>query len=210
MATKALTIEQCQEALDVLARCGNMTTAATSLHMSRTTFQHRVTEARRRMDGQVRRTEDMTHRMNLNVEDGRVVIFSDAHYQPGSASAAHRALLEIIKDVKPVGVVANGDMIDGASISRFPRIGWQNQPTLKEEIEVVTERDAALVAGRRLRDDLTTLRARLPNAIPSACIATADALAGLLDQCQQEYRVMGEIADGHASDVQTLMEAWPK
>ena len=40
MATKALTVEQCQEAMDVLARCGNMTTAATSLHMSRTTFRN--------------------------------------------------------------------------------------------------------------------------------------------------------------------------
>ena len=79
----------------------------------------------------------------------------------------------------------------------------------REEI-LRTERDRAIAGARRLRDDLTTLRARLPNAIPSACIATADALAGLLDQCQQEYRVMGEIADGHASDVQTLMEAWPK
>ena len=78
------------------------------------------------------------------------------------------------------------------------------------EAQLRTERDTALAAGRRLRDDLTALRTRLPHAIPSACIATADALAGLLDQCQQEYRVMGEIADGHASDVQTLMEAWPK
>ena len=58
--------------------------------------------------------------------------------------------------------------------------------------------------------DIATLRTRLPNAIPSACLATADALAGLLDQCQQEYRGMAEVADGHASDVQTLMEAWPK
>ena len=72
------------------------------------------------------------------------------------------------------------------------------------------ERDRALAGARRLRDDLATLRTRLPNAIPSACIATADALAGLLDQCQQEYRVMGEIADGHASDVRTLTEAWPR
>lgn len=84
------------------------------------------------------------------------------------------------------------------------------QKAAEREATLRTERDTALAAGRRLRDDLTTLRARLPNAIPSACIATADALAGLLDQCQQEYRVMGEIADGHASDVQTLMEAWPK
>ena len=33
MATKALTIEQCQEALDILARCGNMTLAASSMGM---------------------------------------------------------------------------------------------------------------------------------------------------------------------------------
>ena len=79
----------------------------------------------------------------------------------------------------------------------------------REEI-LRTERDTALAAGRRLRDDIATLRTRLPHAIPSAVLATADTLAGLLDQCQQEYRVMGEIADGHASDVQTLMEAWPK
>ena len=57
MATKPLTVEQCREALDILARCGNMTLAASSMGMSRTTFYHRVTEARRRMDGQVRRTE---------------------------------------------------------------------------------------------------------------------------------------------------------
>ena len=40
MAAKALTVEQCREALDVLARCGNMTTAATSMGMSRTTFRN--------------------------------------------------------------------------------------------------------------------------------------------------------------------------
>lgn len=79
----------------------------------------------------------------------------------------------------------------------------------REEI-LRTERDTALAAGRRLRDDIATLRLRLPNAIPSSVIATADTLAGLLDQCQQEYRGMAEIADGHASDVQTLIDAWPK
>ena len=46
MATKPLTVEQCQEALDVLARCGNMTTAAASMGMPRPTFQHRVVEFR--------------------------------------------------------------------------------------------------------------------------------------------------------------------
>ena len=78
------------------------------------------------------------------------------------------------------------------------------------EAQLRSERDRAVAAGRRLRDDLTTLRTRLPHAIPSAVLATADTLAGVLDQCQSDYRAMAEIADGHASDVQTLMEAWPK
>ena len=84
------------------------------------------------------------------------------------------------------------------------------QKAAQREATLRTERDRALAGARRLRDDIATLRTRLPNAVPSACIATADALAGLFDQCQQEYRAMAEIADGHASDVQTLMEAWPK
>ena len=40
MAAGALTIEQCREALDVLASCGNMTLAASSMGMSRTTFRN--------------------------------------------------------------------------------------------------------------------------------------------------------------------------
>lgn len=78
------------------------------------------------------------------------------------------------------------------------------------EAQLRSERDRAVAAGRRLRDDLTTLRTRLPNAIPSAVLATADTLAGVLDQCQSDYRALAEVCDGHAGDVQTLMEAWPK
>ena len=84
------------------------------------------------------------------------------------------------------------------------------QKAAEREAALRTERDRALAGARRLRDDIATLRTRLPNAVPSACIATADTLAGLLDQCQQDYRAMADVADGHASDVQTLMEAWPK
>ena len=84
------------------------------------------------------------------------------------------------------------------------------QKAAEREATLRTERDRALAGARRLRDDIATLRLRLPNAIPSAVLATADTLAALLDQCQSDYRAMAEIADGHAGDVQTLMEAWPK
>lgn len=78
------------------------------------------------------------------------------------------------------------------------------------EAQLRSERDRAVAAGRRLRDDLTTLRLRLPHAIPSAVLATADTLAALLDQCQTDYRAMAEVADGHREDIRTLIDAWPK
>ena len=84
------------------------------------------------------------------------------------------------------------------------------QQAAEREATLRVERDRAGAGARRLRDDIATIRTRLPNAIPSAVPATADTLAALLDQCQTDYRGMAEIADGHASDVQTLIDAWPK
>lgn len=83
------------------------------------------------------------------------------------------------------------------------------QKAAEREAALRTERDAALGAGRRLRDDITALRVRLPNAIPSAVLATADTLAALLDQCQTDYRAMAEVADGHREDIRTLMSGTP-
>ena len=61
-----------------------------------------------------------------------------------------------------------------------------------------------------LRNDLGALRARLATSPVAACLATADSLGILLGQCAEAYRDVSEIADRHASDVQTLIEAWPK
>lgn len=79
-------------------------------------------------------------RIRLHVDDGMVIVFSDAHYYPDLISTSHRALLKFIKQFKPEVVVCNGDAFDGGSISRYPRIGWDNKPTVKQEIEAVKER----------------------------------------------------------------------
>lgn len=79
-------------------------------------------------------------RINLDLKDGTVIVFSDAHYWPDLISTAHRALLKMIGQFHPEIVVANGDMFDGSSISRYPRIGWDNKPTVKQEIDAVQER----------------------------------------------------------------------
>jgi hypothetical protein len=69
-----------------------------------------------------------------------VIVGNDAHYWPGDPPTMHRAMVHLIKKLKPVAVVANGDFFDGASISRFPSIGWEKSPQVQQELEVVQDR----------------------------------------------------------------------
>lgn len=79
-------------------------------------------------------------RVELGVTNGIVLIASDAHYWPGEPSTAHRAFVAFCKEFKPRVVIMNGDVIDAATISRHPPIGWEKRPTLIEEIETAQER----------------------------------------------------------------------
>jgi hypothetical protein len=71
----------------------------------------------------------------MDIEKGRVMVFSDAHFWPDETTTAFKALIEMIKEFKPTAIVCNGDALDGASISRFPRTDWSKLPTMKEELE---------------------------------------------------------------------------
>jgi hypothetical protein len=71
----------------------------------------------------------------LGIENGVVLVFSDAHFWPGIRTTAYKALLWAIKEFKPKSIVNNGDAFDGASISRHPRIGWDSKPSVIEELK---------------------------------------------------------------------------
>ena len=79
-------------------------------------------------------------RINLEVKDGIVISGGDFHYWPGPPSLMHRAFVKLIGELNPVAIVLNGDVIDAASVSRHPPLGWEKMPTLAEEIEVAQER----------------------------------------------------------------------
>jgi hypothetical protein len=83
---------------------------------------------------------DFPQRIQTTMQDGIVIVGSDAHYWPGSGSTAHRAMVQAIKEYKPVAVVQNGDVFDGASISRHPPIGWESNPSVEDEINACRER----------------------------------------------------------------------
>lgn len=135
-----LTEHERREVLDAVALHGNQTAAARSLGIPRETFRHRLYAARMNPPQEPSRIEAYPARLYTYVENGCVVVFGDAHYYPGQASTAHRAMIECIKEFSPRGIVANGDIFDGASISRHARIGWDNKPKVKDELDAVDER----------------------------------------------------------------------
>jgi hypothetical protein len=86
------------------------------------------------------RAEKYEGEMHDAITDGVVLVASDCHYWPGIVTEAHQAFCRLAKSLKPVMVVLNGDILDGARISRHPRIMWEQQPQLKDEIHAVQDR----------------------------------------------------------------------
>jgi hypothetical protein len=73
--------------------------------------------------------------IQLGLQDGHVLIGSDAHYWPGIVPTAHTAFLEFSREFKPKAVILNGDEADFPSISRWAPIAWEKRPTVADEIE---------------------------------------------------------------------------
>lgn len=72
---------------------------------------------------------------------GVCVVFSDCHYWPGDKpSVAHRALVKVVKEIRPKLLIANGDVFDGARMSKYPPNGWEATPKPSDELDEVKER----------------------------------------------------------------------
>lgn len=85
--------------------------------------------------GALIKTPDNPARKMLGIENGTVIVFSDAHFWPGIHTTAFKGLIWAIKEFQPKAIIANGDVFDGASISRFPRIGWDSTPSVIQELK---------------------------------------------------------------------------
>jgi hypothetical protein len=76
-------------------------------------------------------------RVLLPALDGYVFVVSDQHYHPDAPpSPAHKASILLANALRPWAIIANGDAIDGASISRWPVSSFVE---LKERPTVVAE-----------------------------------------------------------------------
>lgn len=81
---------------------------------------------------------------------------------------------------------------------------------LKREETIKALADAVGKSSDSLRNTANAIRLGLPNATVEAARTAADAFAAVFTDCQRRYADVAEKADGHANDVRTLEEAWPK
>jgi hypothetical protein len=77
--------------------------------------------------------------VNLEIENGTVLIGSDIHIWPNHRTTMQRAFVQFARALKPTAIVLNGDVADFPQISRHPSIGWEKTPTVKEEIEAIRD-----------------------------------------------------------------------
>ena len=81
---------------------------------------------------------------------------------------------------------------------------------LKREETIKALAAAVGKSSDSLRHTADTIRLGLPNATVQAARTAADAFAAVFSECQGRYGELAAKADGHASDVRTLEEAWPQ
>lgn len=89
--------------------------------------------------GSTRHNIDHPHRVHVEVQNGVILVGSDAHLWPGPISTAIRGFIAFCKELKPAAVILNGDVLDLPQISRHPPIGWEDHPTVEQEIESAQE-----------------------------------------------------------------------
>ncbi|MBP8183991.1 MAG: DUF2514 family protein, partial [Rhodoferax sp.] len=90
--------------------------------------------------------------------------------------------------------------------------GVQDAQAAAQTRAQVARRDADRARSEldRMRDTLSATRGGVPGESTAACTQRADAAADVLSQCATAYLDLAAIADRHASDARTLIEAWPK
>lgn len=76
-------------------------------------------------------------RRNITIKNGIMIVGSDGHIWPGKRTIAQRAFITLSKKLKPKVVILNGDILDGARISRHDRIGWEVLPSVMDELKAV-------------------------------------------------------------------------
>jgi len=105
--------------------------------------------------------------------------------------------------------IADKAAADRTELLRQQLEAAQNAASDREKnLQAILDTSGAM--SNSLRDALANIRSGVPSATIDTLRRSTDTLATVLTDCQSGYRDMAAKADRHASDVKTLMDAWPK
>lgn len=94
-------------------------------------------------------------RINFEAEDGCIFVGNDRHCWPGDGiSQAEAAMVHLAPALRPVAIISNGDVFDGARLTRHPSLGHEQKPRVDDEVAAVAahlDRLAAAVTGWECR-----------------------------------------------------------
>lgn len=133
---------------------GSIAGAARALGIPRQTFQYHVLKARQTFPEKVPAIAEWYKQPTKNLKEmswtipqvlmlddniKTVLIGGDAHIWPGKPSLMWQAFCKVAKAVKPDCIVLNGDIIDGAKVSKHGRLLGSKMPSISQEIDAVHE-----------------------------------------------------------------------
>lgn len=156
MPAPPLPREEVERRIKAVEEHGNFRRAAVALGINRTAFVESISLGVTRFglappkmpEKVIPELETHEGRLDLQVDNGVVLVGSDAHIWPGDPTPAMQAFAWAIDHFRPKlkAVILNGDVLDGATISKHARIGWTKRPTLLEELRAVHGQLTALSA----------------------------------------------------------------
>lgn len=79
-------------------------------------------------------------RIEFNVDNGCIFVGGDRHIWPGDGpSIADLAMRTLAPRLRPVAIISNGDVFDGARLTRHDPLGHEQKPRTDDEIRAVQE-----------------------------------------------------------------------
>ena len=128
---------------------GNASALARSLGMSASTVKDQIFMARTRFpalfDFAPNQAQKRTHEWTLpqmvahEIVDCTVMVGNDLHIWPGEIPLMWKAFCSVAHKLKPKAIVLNGDMLDGARVSRHGALLGARAPKIDEEIDALHE-----------------------------------------------------------------------
>lgn len=142
MPTKPLSDAELVETYKILQSCnGNIPEAARILKIMPQTIHHRMHRFRARFPNGIGEkevvAETWTYPRSIKIDapSTRWIVGSDLHVWTGEPPEIYRAFCLVAKRLKVDGIILNGDIIDGARISRYGTPLRSKSPKISQEIE---------------------------------------------------------------------------